>query len=71
MRHSRFDIVIAAHACLPQRKTCPRTCPLLQEEHCQRFICRELIRLYEETKGQIFDGEDESLYPEEETQEEA
>lgn len=68
MRHSRFHIVIAAKACLRDRKTCPKTCPLLQEEQCQKFICRELIKMYEEMEGRIFDDEIEPVCTEEETQ---
>ena len=68
MRYSRFDIVVAAKACLKERKTCPRTCPLLQENHCQKIICRELIKIYNETGGQIPYGEDEPIYEEEKTQ---
>ena len=68
MSHSRFNVVIAAKTCLRDRKHCPRTCPLFQEEHCQKIICRELIKIYNETGGQIPYGEDEPIHEEEKTQ---
>lgn len=70
MRHNRLDIISAAKNCLRDTVKCPRKCPLIKEENCQKFIFREAIRMYDEMKGRVFDGEDESVCQEEETQEE-
>ena len=68
MRHCRMDIVNAARNCLHENKRCPRRCPLLQEENCQKIIFREMIRMYDELEGRETDDEDESVCEEEETQ---
>lgn len=70
MRHCRLDVVTAARNCLHERKNCPKSCPLLQEENCQNFIFREIIKMYEEMEGSDPGGKDESLCTEEEAQEE-
>lgn len=71
MGHPRIDIISAAKTCIPERKYCPRSCPLIREGKCQKIICRELIKIYNEMKGLDTDGEDEPVCEEEETQEES
>lgn len=61
MKHSRLDIVSGAKNCLLERVNCPRTCPLFYEQHCQRIIFREFIRMYDESKGRVSDDEEEPV----------
>ena len=70
MGYSRADIISAAKNCMRDRKHCPRTCPLLQSENCQKLILREAIRMYDELMRRTPD-EDEQVFEEETAQEEA
>ena len=65
----RQFIISGAKNCLKERKTCPRSCPLMRYSGCQKIILREAIKMYDELCGREPDDSFEQACLEDETQE--